>query len=780
VSAIDDTDRGAPTVDERRPARRLSLDRGACLGRYVILEPIGFGGMGVVYKAYDPELNRTVALKLLRTDEGGAATRLQQRLMREAQALARLSHPNVIAVHDIGTLGVHVFVAMEFVDGMTLRRWLTAGTRPRREILDAYRAAGEGLAAAHRAGLVHRDFKPDNVMVGNDGRIRVLDFGLVRAAGGAASAADDELGGDAAAKSADAPRDDDGATARELTTPASDAAASVGVVAAPVSASHSRSGASSRLSQPLTQAGAVLGTPRFMAPEQHRGRNVDERADQFSFCFSLYESLTGTPPFADAEAVVDHRLAELPPGVRLPRRVRRALLRGLALRPEARHRSMAALLTALGNDARRTRVWVALALLLALAGAAVASRAQAHRRLRACRDAARPLADSWDASRRAAVRSAFHASGQPYADAVLVTVERAFDDYADGWATMRIDACEATEGRGEQSREMLALRSACLTDRLAELGALAELYAGADGALIEHAAAAAQSLPSLGACADATALRGPLPLPADSASRRRVAQIREQLARVDALLLAAQYDPSLRLARAARAAADSLRYQPVEAETALALARALDGRGQYAESLRMFQEALVAAVAGRHDAVQARAALGVLVEIGARLRRLDEAEPWLELAEAAIARVPHDELLRADFYAARAELRALASRHHEERDDAERALALRLHALAPHDVRVAASYRALARAQNAAGALESSRRALAIDLHALGSEHPDLVGDEIAIGDALAALGQSQAARTEYAKALALLRRVNPDAPAIAALGEKLTLAGAN
>ena len=746
------------TVDERRPGRRLSLDRGACLGRYVILEPIGFGGMGVVYKAYDPELNRTVALKLLRTDEGAAATKLQHRLMREAQALARLSHPNVIAVHDIGTLGVHVFVAMEFVDGVTLRRWLMAGTRSRREILDAYRAAGEGLAAAHRAGLVHRDFKPDNVMVGNDGRIRVLDFGLVRAAGGAASADDEALADDAAAPSDDAPRDDDAATARERTTPAGET--------------------SSRLSQPLTQAGSVLGTPRFMAPEQHKGHTVDERADQFSFCFSLYESLTGAPPFADAEAVVEHRLLELPPNVRLPRRLRRALLRGLALRPEARHRSMSALLGALGNDARWTRGWIALALLLALAGAAMTWRAHERRQLRGCQNAASELADSWDDSRRAAVRAAFHASGQAYADAVLTTVERAFDDYAAGWATMRIDACEATEVRGEQSREMLALRNACLADRGAELRALAELYTRADGALIEHAAAAAQSLPGLRACADATALRAPLPLPADAAARRRVEQIREQLARVDALVLAAQSNEALRLARTARAAADPLRYQPVQAEAALALARVLDVRGQYAEALRLFREALVAALAGRDDEVQARAALGILVETGARLRRLDEAEPWVELTEAAIARLPHDELLRADFYAARAELRGLASRHDEERDDAERALALRLHALAPNDLRLAASYRALARAQPPAAALASSRSALAIERLALGPAHPALVGDEVAIGDALVALGQPQAARTEYQQALALLRRVNGDAAAIAALDEKLTLAG--
>src|SRR4051794_7508139 len=178
----DEDDPTGVTADavEAKPTRR-ALERGACIDRYLIVDELGEGGMGVVYKAFDPELGRPVALKLLRTQDD-ASDLQRERLLREAQALAQLSHPNVVAVHDVGTFRGDVFIAMEFVDGITVRRWLKDHPRGQREVLDVFLNAGEGLAAAHRAGLVHRDFKPDNVIVGSVGRVRVLDFGLARAA----------------------------------------------------------------------------------------------------------------------------------------------------------------------------------------------------------------------------------------------------------------------------------------------------------------------------------------------------------------------------------------------------------------------------------------------------------------------------------------------------------------------------------------------------------------------------------------------------------------------
>ena len=171
-------------MGEGNPAGTTDLTRGAAIGRYLVLNLIGRGGMGEVYAAYDPELDRKVAIKVLRASSsaGVDAVEGRGRILREAQALAQLSDPNVVAVYDVGTVDDRVFLAMEFVDGSTLSFWQHAQPRTWREIVTLYAAAGRGLAAAHRRGLVHRDFKPDNAMVGRDGHVRVMDFGLARSA----------------------------------------------------------------------------------------------------------------------------------------------------------------------------------------------------------------------------------------------------------------------------------------------------------------------------------------------------------------------------------------------------------------------------------------------------------------------------------------------------------------------------------------------------------------------------------------------------------------------
>jgi tetratricopeptide (TPR) repeat protein/predicted Ser/Thr protein kinase len=215
--------------------RAAALERGATLGRYVVIEKLGSGGMGEVYAAFDSVLDRKVGLKVLR-DEGEHRRAL---LLREAHAMAKLSHPNVVAVFDAGVVGGRLFIAMELVQGRTLREWQAAARPGPREVLRVYVEAGRGLAAAHAAGIVHRDFKPSNVLLSDDGHVKVTDFGV----------------------------------ARSLDEPQSDAPAS----------------------PPGSEAG-IVGTPGFMAPEQRRGLAVDERGDQFSFCVALYEALHGRKP----------------------------------------------------------------------------------------------------------------------------------------------------------------------------------------------------------------------------------------------------------------------------------------------------------------------------------------------------------------------------------------------------------------------------------------------------------------------------------------------------
>jgi hypothetical protein len=288
---------------EAFPAIRTGLSIGNKLARFEILNRVGVGGMGIVYVAHDPMLDRQVALKVLRTGAHGPlrAAELKARLLLEAQAMARLSHPNVITVHEVGVVDEQIFIVMELNDGGTLRSWLAQEPRPLRERVRVFIEAGRGLAAAHAVRLVHRDFKPDNVLLARDGRARVVDFGLVRAP----SAGD-----------------------QPSRRPSRD-------VYAPMS---------------LTISGAVLGTPAYMAPEQHRAEVADHRSDQFSFCVSLYEALYGLRPFAGdtyRELVVnilEGQVRPPPEGTEVPVALQRILERGLASAPADRYPNMTALL----------------------------------------------------------------------------------------------------------------------------------------------------------------------------------------------------------------------------------------------------------------------------------------------------------------------------------------------------------------------------------------------------------------------------------------------------
>jgi serine/threonine protein kinase len=286
----------------RAPSRELSP--GQDVGRYTIVQTLGRGGMGVVYEAYDPQLRRRIALKLVGDDAEDAAEAHARtvRLLREAQAMAQLSDPNVVSVFDAGELDGHVYIAMELVAGVTLDRWRAAHPRSIAEITAVFEQAARGLAAAHAAGLVHRDFKPQNVLVGNDGRVRVTDFGL----------------------------------ARETATDADEIPSS----------------AVSLVRDALTRTGALCGTPAYMAPEQFEGSMADPISDQFNFCVTFYEALYGERPFKGEtlyelarEVLAGH--VEPPRDAPVPADVRAIVMRGLRGAREERFPSMTALIDAL-------------------------------------------------------------------------------------------------------------------------------------------------------------------------------------------------------------------------------------------------------------------------------------------------------------------------------------------------------------------------------------------------------------------------------------------------
>jgi serine/threonine protein kinase len=334
------------------PKKGDQLPKGALIGRYLVTGVLGEGGMGTVYSAYDPDLGRPVAVKLVKFT-GEEAESSRARLLHEAQAMARLAHPNVLAVFDAGPFGDELYVAMELVDGPDLFRWLRERPRTRREIFEAFLHAGRGLVAAHQAGMVHRDFKPDNVMVGKDGRVRVTDFGLAHMS--------------------------------ELPSWPEPPPAGAG------------SKAPSTVSQSVS--GLISGTPAYMAPEQFAGAPVDARTDQFAFCVSLWEALVGERPFEGKDLVTlrdnvirgNVRPARAPPGhPGMSGELRRLLLRGLSVRPDDRHRDLQVILGFLRRRLARTRErWLAAAARCSPSPASSAS-SRCARTGRRCAARARP------------------------------------------------------------------------------------------------------------------------------------------------------------------------------------------------------------------------------------------------------------------------------------------------------------------------------------------------------------------------------------------------------
>jgi eukaryotic-like serine/threonine-protein kinase len=311
-------------VEPRRIAMAGALRPGDRIGRYVVRNRLGRGGMGVVWGAYDPVLGRRVALKLVRhsdSDEGGGDSHVDERLRREAQALARLSHPNVVSLYDVGTCEYGDYLALELVPGVDLEQWLHAEPRSWRTILEVFLLAGRGLAAAHTAGLIHRDFKPANVIVGPQGHVTVVDFGLARCA-----ELDTTIGATHHDREADAP----------VRRSSSDA-----------EPTHAL------LSTRLTGTNMIVGTRGYMAPEQLMGLSVGPRADQFSFCVALYEALYESRPYPGKNAVETAtayaRGVLTEPGDRrgVPARVHAVLREGLCIEPDDRFPSMDALLSAL-------------------------------------------------------------------------------------------------------------------------------------------------------------------------------------------------------------------------------------------------------------------------------------------------------------------------------------------------------------------------------------------------------------------------------------------------
>ncbi|XXX75567.1 tetratricopeptide repeat protein [Sorangium sp. So ce134] len=770
ASTIPSTDRGAPAAPALPGAEAPSdLRPGARLGRFEVIDDLGRGAMGVVVRARDPVLGREVAIKVLGPEALGrsATAQARARLVREAQAMARIKHPNVVTVHEVVVEGAQALVVMEHVEGRTLRAFCAEARRPAAELVAAFLQAGEGLAEVHRAGLVHRDFKPDNVLVGADGRVRVTDFGLV----GLARRED--------ADAAEARPADTAAEARPADTAAEARPADTAAEARPADA--------------LTRAGSILGTPAYMAPEQHLGQPADARADQFAFCVSLWEALAGERPFdgdtyGELRANVAAGRTREPPRGAIPAWIRRCLGRGLSVERDARYPDMDALLAALRRDpAAARRRGLAAAIGLALAGAAAIGLAR-QRPGGLCEGGEARLAGVWDEAAKGKVRAAFAGTGRPHAEDTYRRVERALDARARAWVEMYADSCEATRVRGDQSERLLDLRTACLERRRQEMTALAALFArGPDAEVLDRSVQASLSLPGLAGCADAGALTAAIPPPEDAEARARVGALRGRLAEVRALAEAGKVGEALALARPIADEARSVGHAPIEAEALLSLGRAQRDAHDTKAAEATLGEAARAASRARDDAVAAEAWTQLLYVIGYQEARHADALALRIAAEGAVERAGNDPAASARLSSTLALVLNEQGKHGEAAQLAERALAGLKEALGPDhpDVATAESRlgNVLLRLERFDGAESAFHRARALQERILGPDHPHVALTLNSLGRLFTAQSRNREALPFIERAVAIQERaLGPDHPFLAAslnnLGNALLMLG--
>jgi tetratricopeptide (TPR) repeat protein/tRNA A-37 threonylcarbamoyl transferase component Bud32 len=702
--------------------RGPKTQRGSLVDRYVVLDLAGAGAMGMVLVAYDPELDRKVAIKLLKFDGALARARLQ----REAQALAKLDHRNVVAVYDVGTHDGQLFMAMEFVQGKTLGRWMAEPSpgRPHawREVLRVFGEAGRGLSAAHAAGLVHRDFKPENVMLGDDGRVRVMDFGLARTT--------------------------------SLTVETEELAAT------DASASH-------RVAiETMTRTGAVMGTPAYMSLEQFEGKPADARSDQFGFCIALYEALYGQRPFVDAtlaeliESLGSARIKPPTPGTDVPPWLRRVVLRGLAPAPDDRWPSMQALLDALADDPSiRRRKWIAGALALALLGGlTTAGVMAASRDEQRCENLDHNLDGIWDDERRAEIEAAILATKLSYAPGTWTRVEAAVDTWTSTWVEARTRACEAT-ARGEQSSELLDTRMACLDRQLTHLDATLDVLARADPTAIENASEAVEKLPTLDRCADIDALldeRGP---PRDPLLAAAVDALERRMVEAEALDNLGKADEGLAVMSVIHAEVEALGDEATRVLAGLRLGRLQNSAGDYqgaeATLRRSYRDAIVAGMPE-----QAAAAARQLVSIvggSAGLMRPADGRAWAFHAEALTEAVgtPED---HADYLMGLGNVAKMEGAYAEAREHFEHALE-QYEALRPDHPDVITAVTQLASVATFQGEIEQAlvhyQRALSLLQRTRDPSHPDIGRMYLSLGELASQDGRHTDARAFLESAVA-------------------------
>ncbi len=670
------------------PTRQPVLSVGNTIGRYVVLGRVGAGAMGRVFAAWDPQLDRKVALKVLKS--AASPDEHQARLLREARTLARLSHPNVVTVFDVGRWEGQRFMALEFVDGGSVRDWLKAQGRGAGDVVSVFVQAGRGLAAAHQAGVVHRDFKPDNVLVRADGRAQVTDFGL----------ASESVG-----RVGDGPVLEPGVS--------------------------------------LTGTGALLGTPAYMAPAQLDGEPATAASDQFGFCVALFEALTGQRPWSGStvetlrRAMRDGPPPSFPSSSDAPAAVRQAVLRGLSVQEAARWPSMVALLDALeeGDGARRSvRALVVVVLVVLVAGALASTRGRLPQ---ACSLGQERLSAVWGERRRAQVKEAFKATGLSWAPTASAAVTAALDDRMAAWKQQHLEACLASD-TARDAAEVWRSRLGCLEERVAELDATVAVLERSGAPAVNKAVRIVDRLPVASACLKTDALER---VPLDEPSRVVFREARQLGAQVGALYEAGAFEEAERRSSPGDAGVPLIVQSVVQYERG----RVLQKLGRLDEAKAALRGSALASTGLRDDelAGAAWAELGFLV--GFLQVKPEEGLSFVDLARAHLPAMKSTRLEEA-VEGATASIEMRQGRLDEAEARFERVVTLveaRTGAESFFTARALINFaNAKLRRGQLAEAVPLIERAKANFEHTLGAQHPDTFQALNSLGVALGEAGR--------------------------------------
>ena len=686
-----------------------TLEPGAEVGPYVLRSLLGEGASGLVYLAWDPRLEREVALKILRPERARDPIQ-RERVRREATALARLAHENIVTVFDVGEARGGLFVAMEVVRGPTLRAWLDAGARPASEALAVVVAAGRGLAAAHARGVLHRDVKPENIVIGED-RVRLADFGLA-----------------------------------SPTLPSSDAEGG-------------------ELSPSLTQSGVLLGTPLYMAPETLDGAAATERSDLFSLGVVAYEALVGERPFvASSIAELRASIARGPTAKRtnVDRALLRVVLRALAPKPDERPASVAAWIAELERAPRRSTPvasFAALAFAATLAvsfGVGLRSARSSSPTAALCQSAPSPF----DAASQRAIERVFSQreprSGPTLARELCAALAR----WAQRWESASSAACAGPSSNlatAAPSPELREARRRCLDAARGDFLAVVSSLEGADRTAILASGTIAFELPSIERCADTRALLSTEARPADAASAREITRAESLIRQSISSMTNGHYREATERAAQAELAASASRWAPVRSRAARTRARALRLLGEHTEAIRSARRAALLAEGARDDDGAARSWLELVASEGAR-GAWEQTLAAIDQAAASVRRTA-DPSLESSVALLEGLAQSNMGRLERASTALDRALALRAQHGGDRSPVLSAQANIARERGELDRALALHREAMQLDRARTGADHPDQARHLHNIAGVLRRLDRRDEAREHYRRALDLEER---------------------